>query len=99
MRWLPNWAPVDLEIVATAVGRQDDLNDPALFQAPGYVTIDLLAGWQINPSMSLRAGLFNLTDRQYWAWSNVRGRPADSLSLDRFTQPGFNAGASFTWQL
>lgn len=99
LRWLPNWAPVDLEIVATAVGSQDDLDDPDLFRAPGYVTLDLLAGWQINPSLSLRAGLFNLTDRKYWAWSNVRGRLASNPALDRFTQPGFNAGASLTWQL
>lgn len=99
LRWFPTWAPVDLEIVATAVAGKDDLDDPDAFRSPGYVTFDVLAGWQINPSMSLRAGLFNITDRKYWAWSNVRGRTAGSPGLDRFTQPGFNAGASFTWQL
>lgn len=99
LRWFPTWAPVDLEIVATAVAGKDDLDDPEAFRSPGYMTFDVLAGWQINRSMSLRAGLFNITDRKYWAWSNVRGRTAGSPGLDRFTQPGFNAGASFTWQL
>ena len=99
LRWLPTWAPFDLEIVANAVAGKDDLDDPEAFRSPGYVTFDVLAGWRINESMNLRAGLFNITDREYWNWSSVRGRTAGSPGLDRFTQPGFNAGLSFTWQL
>ncbi|MEN1729565.1 MAG: TonB-dependent receptor, partial [Pseudomonadota bacterium] len=99
LQWFPTWAPVDLEVVATAVAGKDDLDDPNAFRSPGYVNFDVLAGWQINDSLSLRAGLFNVTDRKYWSWSNVRGRAADSPSLDRFTSPGFNAGVNLTWQL
>jgi hemoglobin/transferrin/lactoferrin receptor protein len=86
-------------LVATAVAGKDDVADPADFQAPGYVTLDLLAGWQITGASHLRLGLFNLTDREYWSWSTVRGRSAADPGLDRYTQPGFNAGISLTWQL
>ncbi|NBB93946.1 MAG: TonB-dependent hemoglobin/transferrin/lactoferrin family receptor [Gammaproteobacteria bacterium] len=98
LRWLPTNLPVDLELVATAVEGKDDVASPGNFQAPGYLTLDLLAGWEIEPGTQLRLGLFNLTDRKYWAWSSVRGRTADDPGLDRYTQPGFNAGASLTWQ-
>ena len=99
LRWLPSALPIDIELVATAVEGKDDVADPDAFRPPGYVTLDLLAGWQINEAASLRIGLFNLTDRKAWDWSTVRGRAAGSPGLDRFTQPGFNAGASLTWQL
>ncbi|MDZ7790185.1 MAG: TonB-dependent hemoglobin/transferrin/lactoferrin family receptor [Xanthomonadales bacterium] len=99
LRWRPAGLPLDLELVATAVDGKDDVADPADFQAPGYVTLDLLAGWQINDRSRLRLGLFNLTDRKYWAWSTVRGRAAADPGLDRHTQPGFNAGVSLAWQI
>ncbi|NKI35714.1 TonB-dependent hemoglobin/transferrin/lactoferrin family receptor [Wenzhouxiangella sp. XN79A] len=99
LRWAPANLPVDMELVATAAARKDDVASPDDFEAPGYMTLDLLAGWQINDATRLRAGLFNLTDRSYWAWSTVRGRAADNPGLDRFTQPGFNAGVNLTWQL
>lgn len=97
--WYPSGLPFDFELIATAVEGRDDIDDPDAFLAPGYLTLDLLAGWQINESLSLRAGLFNLTDRKYWAWSNVRGRTINDQAIDRFTQPGFNGGVSLTWQL
>lgn len=99
LRWLPGGLPLDLELVATAVDGKDDVADEADFQAPGHVTLDLLAGWQINDATQLRLGLFNLTDRKYWSWSTVRGRSADDPGLDRYTQPGFNAGVSVTWHM
>lgn len=99
LRWLPSALPIDIELVATAVEGKDDVAGADAFQPPGYVTLDLLAGWRISEATSLRVGLFNLTDRKAWAWSTVRGRSADDPGLDRYTQPGFNAGASLTWQL
>ncbi len=99
LRWVPSTLPVDVELVATAAAGKDDVASPDDFEAPGYLTLDLLAGWQIGDSTRLRLGLFNLTDRKYWAWSTVRGRSATDPGLERFTQPGFNAGVNLTWQL
>ncbi len=99
LRWLPAGLPLDVELVATAVDGKDKVAEPDDFQAPGHFTVDLLAGWQISSSARLRLGLFNLTDRKAWPWSSVRGRRADDPGLARYTRPGFNAGASLTWQL
>jgi hemoglobin/transferrin/lactoferrin receptor protein len=32
--------------------------------------------------------VFNLTDRTYWQWTDVRGLPANSTVIDAYTQPG-----------
>lgn len=99
LRWLPAKLPLDIELIATVVDGKDDVAGPDDFHSPGHLTLDLLAGWEISPGTQLGLGLFNLTDRKYWAWSSVRGRAADDPGLDRYTQPGFNAGVSLTWQL
>lgn len=44
------------------------------------------------------AGVFNLTDEKYWEWSDVRGLSPASTTLDRYTAPGINFGASVTMQ-
>src|SRR5690606_35186977 len=99
LRWLPQNLPLDMELVATAVKGKSRMADPANFQAPGHLALDLLAGWEINERARLQLGLFNLTDRKIWSWSSVRGRSATDPGLDRYTQPGFNAGISLIWQL
>jgi hypothetical protein len=43
-------------------------------------------------------GLFNLADRKYWWWSDVRGLPSDSAVKDAYSQPGRNLSVSLTMQ-
>ncbi|HET7922811.1 MAG TPA: TonB-dependent hemoglobin/transferrin/lactoferrin family receptor [Gammaproteobacteria bacterium] len=71
-------------------------NDPAAtqFQIPGYATFDLIGNFNLDDSTRIVVGLFNLTDRKYWNWSSVQGRPDGDPLIDRYTQPGFNVGAS-----
>jgi hemoglobin/transferrin/lactoferrin receptor protein len=40
--------------------------------------------------------LFNIFDRKYWSWADIRGLPADDPDLERFTAPGRNASVSLT---
>ena len=49
--------------------------------------IDLTAYYRPIKDLTLSAGLFNLTDRKYWKWSDVRGE--DALDADN-TQAGRN---------
>ena len=46
----------------------------------------------------LKFGVFNLTDKKYWEWSDVRGIAPTSIALDRYTRPGINAGVTLTLQ-
>ena len=64
-----------------------------------FTTIDLTAYWNINDNVSLRGGVFNLTDETYWWWNDVRGVSAVSATLDAYTMPGRNVGISLTLKM
>ncbi|WP_188946427.1 TonB-dependent receptor domain-containing protein, partial [Polymorphobacter multimanifer] len=67
---------------------------PACFGSPAFTIVDITAAFQITPFATARIGLFNLTDRRYWWWNDVRGLAGTSAIADAFTQPGRNFSAS-----
>jgi|JRYD01.1.fsa_nt_gb hemoglobin/transferrin/lactoferrin receptor protein len=89
------------ELVTTVVGEVDrvDHSAGALFVPGGYTTIDLLADLALTPQLRVNAGLFNLTDRTYWEWSDISGRFSSDPALDRYTRPGRSAGVTirYSW--
>jgi hemoglobin/transferrin/lactoferrin receptor protein len=89
------------ELVTTAVEgkRRVDQTGGPFFAPPGYATLDLLADWRVNERATINVGVFNLTDRKYWEWADVRGRLANDPALDFYTQPGRSLGAQLrlTW--
>jgi hemoglobin/transferrin/lactoferrin receptor protein len=60
------------------------------FATPAFTTLDLTANWRINRWAEIGAGVFNVTDRKVWHWSDVQGVAQTSALLDAFTQPGRN---------
>jgi hemoglobin/transferrin/lactoferrin receptor protein len=88
------------ELVVTAVEAQTRVDDSLadLYATDGYATVDLLANWQITPSLRFNLGLFNLTDEEYIVWSDVRGRTATDPLVPYYTQAGFNASMALHWR-
>lgn len=87
----------NLELVLGASARRDriDRAGPALFEAPGYATIDLLADWSLNEHAKLSLGAFNLADRRYWDWGQLGGVLAANVPPPAFyTAPGRNLGVT-----
>ena len=41
-------------------------------------------------------GLYNLSDRRYWYWQDVRELDAGRADLQRFAQPGLNTRLTLT---
>ena len=66
------------------------------FETPGYGIVDLTASYRFSPTMVMRAGLFNLTDKRFWRWSEVRGLAASDPLIDVLSAPGRNASLSFS---
>lgn len=60
--------------------------------------VDVTAYVRITPEITLRGGVFNLTDQTYWNWSDIRGLAATSATRDAFSQPGRNASASVSFR-
>jgi hemoglobin/transferrin/lactoferrin receptor protein len=88
-------APWNAAITMSWVDAKDHI-DPAANQfLPGsHTTVDLYGEYRFGEHLRLNAGIYNLTDEKYWEWTDVRGRPAGDIAIDRFTRPGRSVSAS-----
>lgn len=99
------WAPpartleTRLTTTLTAAQRRIDLRAGARFATPGHGIVDLTVAWQPAPDLTLNAGLFNLTDKTYWRWSDVARLAADDPMIPLLARPGRNLSVSLrqTW--
>lgn len=66
------------------------------FRPQESVIIDATAFFRVTGNIKIRAGIFNVTDKKYALWSDVRGLAATSTITDAFTQPGRNASISLS---
>lgn len=77
--------------VSSKSNSEIDANNPRLPTA-GYGIVDLLAHVSLSDRVRLNVGLFNLGNKTYIRWADTQGIGGDAPA--RFTQPGFNAGAT-----
>ncbi|MGP1681659.1 MAG: TonB-dependent hemoglobin/transferrin/lactoferrin family receptor [Giesbergeria sp.] len=78
-----------------AAKNASDIDDASVVKAPATqltipaaTTLDLALQWRIRKDVRLNFAVRNLTDRKYWAWSDVQGLAAASNSNDAYTRPG-----------
>lgn len=64
------------------------------FTPPAFTVADLTGWWNVTQAVTLRAGVFNLTDKTYWWWSDARGLAANSTVTEGYSQPGRNYSVS-----
>jgi len=102
LAYAPTGADWDAELVLTAVDEKDrvDHSDAAaeFFVPPHYVTLDLLAEYRLGDRARLNAGIFNITDKKYWAWGDVTGFEDNDPALQRLTRPGINVSISLHYR-
>lgn len=70
----------------------------ACFRPEAFTILDVTAFFRVTDALTLRAGVFNLTDEKYTYWSDVRGLAATSAVTDAYTRPGRNASASISFR-
>ena len=70
-----------------------------LFEAPGHAVFDLHVAFSLGRALTLRAGALNITDKTYWAWTDVRGFAPDDPAIPYLSRPGrsFTVGVDMTW--
>jgi hemoglobin/transferrin/lactoferrin receptor protein len=94
---------IDASAIHLFAKRADDavpLTAPQVqFLPPAATTLDLNAFWRVSKSLSLSAGVRNVTDKKYWQWADVIGRATTSTDLDAFTQPGRAFSAAIRLEL
>lgn len=91
------------QIIAThsaqkELDRTTGLCTPACYRPDAFTILDITAHAKLMESLTLRAGLFNLLDRKYAWWSDVRGLASTSTVTDAYTQPGRNASISLSYR-
>jgi len=76
------------------------------FKTPGFGVLDLAGYYKVTDDVTVNAGLYNLTDKKYWQWDDVRGYDSvgeagatSPANLDRLTQPGRNFGVNVVWDI
>lgn len=87
-------------LVARGAAAQDDIDQSggALLSPEGYVIVDALGSWRVSDRLQLSAGIYNLADRDYTAYLDVQGVPADVANPDRFQRPGRNVSVAIDWR-
>ena len=91
-----NWGS-SLDWTLVAAKEQKELADETNLATDGYGVVDVSAYYQPTEAITLRAGVYNLSDKQYWVYEDVRGIDADKAGLERYTQPGRNLSVSVNY--
>jgi hemoglobin/transferrin/lactoferrin receptor protein len=66
------------------------------YRPEDFTILDATAFVRVAEAFTLRAGIFNILDKKYAWWSDVRGLAASSTVTDAYTQPGRNISVSLT---
>ena len=68
------------------------------YRPDSFTILDVTAFVRVMEALTLRAGVFNILDKKYSWWSDVRGLASTSLVTDAYTQPGRNASVSLSFR-
>jgi len=69
------------------------------FAPPGYGIVDLTAYYRPIENLTVNAGIFNIADKKYWIWDDVRNITEVDQGIGRYTQPGRNYSVSIKWEI
>ncbi len=78
----------------THVARKDRAPAAANYVPGSFDVVDFTAFWNISKNVTLNAGIFNLFNKKYFHWSDVKLLPSNYAHLDAYSQPGRNASIS-----
>lgn len=83
-------------LTGTFTRRQEriDPSDGPRFETPGYGVLDFAAGYRFSDRLDLRLGVRNLTDRQYWRWTDVSQLAAGDPMIPLLSRPARNYSLS-----
>lgn len=69
----------------------------APFEPDSAAVIDLIGHVNLNDKSRINWGVFNLTDKRYFSWSEALVRNPNNTNLDRLTAPGRNFSVTYKY--
>jgi hemoglobin/transferrin/lactoferrin receptor protein len=81
------------------VAEKDRVSDPAFFRPDAHTTFDALVSYEIAPTFTFNAGVFNIFNESYFNPQDVRQVQASLPTLELFRSPGrtFSMNATVRW--
>jgi hemoglobin/transferrin/lactoferrin receptor protein len=80
-----------VETVLTLADEKERVSADDKVTANGYGLVDLFGHYNVTNHVTLRAGVFNLLDKQYARWANIQGFDAtDASAIARARETGIN---------
>jgi len=76
---------------------KNEVSDNTNFTTSGYGILDMTAYYNPIKSLTIRGGVFNITDKEHTIYEDVRELAASTTDLDLYTQPGRNFSISATY--
>jgi hemoglobin/transferrin/lactoferrin receptor protein len=103
---LLNWTLVKRKTRVDSTSFKTPDGTSTQFKTPGYGVLDLAGFYKVTDDVTINAGLYNLTNKKYWQWDDVRGYDSvgeasvtQPANLDRLTQPGRNFAVNLIWDI
>ncbi len=109
--FMPTSDKWSIEAVITATDRKQtsDIDSTSLqavdepviapFETPGFAVLDLIGHYTLSDKARLNWGVFNVTDKQHYQWSEGLVQNPLTTNFDRFTEPGRNYSVTFKYTL
>jgi hemoglobin/transferrin/lactoferrin receptor protein len=82
----------------TWADNKDRISSDTVTTADSYTALDVIAYFSVTENLSLRAGVFNVTDEEYARWANISGLTAGSDAVQRAMEPGTNYRLNLNYQ-
>jgi len=93
------WQLNVVNTLTKAKTRVDESSSRVSYYKPaGYGVVDFLANYQVTTNSEIRFGIFNVTDKQYWSWQDVRSLGNEEVFIQSVTRPERNISLSFSQQ-
>ncbi|HFC30954.1 MAG TPA: TonB-dependent receptor, partial [Oceanospirillales bacterium] len=91
----------NVNLYSTFVAKQDRVSTERhdLFQPAGYSVYDLFIDYKLAEKQNLRFGLFNLTNKKYWDWQQVRNFEENDAVLQALSKPSRNLSFSYSIEM
>ncbi len=88
----------NVNLYSTFVAKQNRFSQElhSLFVPSGYSVFDLFIDYKISQKQRLRLGVFNLTNKEYWNWQQVRNFAEQDVLIEALSQPSRNVSLSYS---
>ncbi|MDH4072408.1 MAG: TonB-dependent receptor [Gammaproteobacteria bacterium] len=101
VNWSPEGGNWNTRLRATFTDGWSELDETAgeLFEPHGYAVFDFYVTRRLGDHLRIKGGVTNLTDKTYWAWSDVRGLGPDDPAIPYLARPGRSVvlGVDMDW--